>query len=222
MASASAVCHLGLLHMWPLQLWLKSWVPWTAWTLGRFSIAVTCGCIEALALCEQAAILLLWADSRLLSIRATHIPGLLNRGADMLSRRRIPQGEWRLHPESVQMIWNLYGKAKVDLFATSENAHCPLFFSLSHSPLKGDALTAHWPAARLYAFPPIKISSVILIAPNWPNQPWFPDLTELLIAPPWPIPIRRDMLSQADGSVWHPNPELWSLHVWLLQGCQRS
>ncbi len=49
MASASAVCHLGLLHMRPLQLWLKSRVPWTAWTWGRLSIAVTCGCIEALA-----------------------------------------------------------------------------------------------------------------------------------------------------------------------------
>ncbi len=70
-------------------------------------------------------------------------------------------------------------REEVDLFATSENAHCPLFFSLSHSPLEGDALTAHWPAARLYAFPPIKIlplvlckireerASVILIAPNW-------------------------------------------------------
>ncbi len=323
MASASAVCHLGLLHMRPLQLWLKTRVPWTAWTSGRLSIAVTRGCIEALApwrnpnffsrgvplglvtsrvvvttdastlgwgavcegmpasgqwsepqirwhinrleleavflalkefqaqlerqhvlirtdntsvvayinrqggvrskaLCKQAAMLLLWADSRLLSIRATHIPGLLNRGADMLSRRRIPQGEWRLHPESVRMIWNLYGEAEVDLFATSENAHCPSFFSLSHSPLEGDALTARWPTARLYAFPPIKIlplvlckireerASVILIAPNWPNQPWFPDLTELLIAPPWPIPVRKDMLSQVDGSVWHPNPELWN------------
>ncbi len=40
--------------------------------------------------------------------------------------------------------------------------------------------------------------------------------------PPWPIPVRRDMLSQVDGSVWHPNPELWNLHVWLLQGCQGS
>ncbi len=49
MASASAVCHLGLLHMQPLQLWLKTRVPWTAWTSGRLSIAVTRGCIEALA-----------------------------------------------------------------------------------------------------------------------------------------------------------------------------
>ncbi len=64
-------------------------------------------------------------------------------------------------------------------------------------------------------------ASVILIAPNWPNQPWFPDLTELLGAPPWPIPVRKDMLSQVDGSVWYPNPELWSLHVWPLQGYQR-
>ncbi len=64
-------------------------------------------------------------------------------------------------------------------------------------------------------------ASVILIAPNWPNQPWFPDLTKLLGAPPWPIPVRKDMLSQVDGSVWYPNPELWSLHVWPLQGYQR-
>ncbi len=52
MSSASAVCHLGLSHMRPLQLWLKSrvpWTAWTAWTSGRLSIAVTCGCIEALA-----------------------------------------------------------------------------------------------------------------------------------------------------------------------------
>ncbi len=48
MASASAVCHLGLLHMRPLQLWLKSRVPWTAWTSGRLRIAVSRGCIEAL------------------------------------------------------------------------------------------------------------------------------------------------------------------------------
>ncbi len=63
---------------------------------------------------------------------------------------------------------------------------------------------------------------VTLIDPNWPNQPWFPDLTELLVARPWPIPIRRDLLSQVNGSVWHLNPELWSLHVWLLRGYQRS
>ncbi len=47
----------------------------------------------------------------------------------------------------------------MDLFATSENAHCPLFFSLTHSPLEGDRTG---PAARLYAFPPIKILLLML------------------------------------------------------------
>ncbi len=120
------------------------------------------GGIRSRALCNQATNLLLWADHHLLSIRAMHIPGLLNHGADMLSRKGIPQGVWRLHPESVGMIWNRYGRAEVDLFATNENAHCPLFFSLSHSPLEGDALTSHWPAARPYAFPPIKILPLVL------------------------------------------------------------
>ncbi len=183
------------------------------------------GGIRSKPLYEQAADLLLWADSFFLSIRAAHKPGLLNRGADMLSRRGITQGEWRLHPESVWMIWTRFGRAEVDLFATSENAHCPQFFSLSHSPLEGDALTSRWPAAKLYAFPPIQIlplvlckikeerASVILIAPNLPNQPWFPDLTELLVAPHRLIPVRMNLLSQ----VWHPSPELWG----LMCGCFR-
>ncbi len=38
-------------------------------------------------------------------------------------------------------------------------------------------------------------ASVILTAPNWPNQPCSPDLTELLVALPWPIPVRKDLLS---------------------------
>lgn len=38
------------------------------------------------------------------------------------------------------------------------------------------------------------------------------------LAPPWRIPLRRDLLSQVNGAIWHPSPELWSLHVWLLQG----
>ncbi len=49
MASASTVCHLGLLHMHPLQLWLKSRVPWTAWTSGHLRIAFSRDCIEAVA-----------------------------------------------------------------------------------------------------------------------------------------------------------------------------
>ncbi|XDV15095.1 hypothetical protein PO909_015235 [Leuciscus waleckii] len=53
-------------------------------------------------------------------------------------------------------------------------------------------------------------------APFWTNQVWFPVLMQLTSTAPWPIPVRRDLLSQANGSIWHPRPELWSLHVWAI------
>lgn len=49
MAAASSVCHLGLLHMRPLQLWLKARVPPSAWYSGHKRIMVTHECVRALA-----------------------------------------------------------------------------------------------------------------------------------------------------------------------------
>ncbi len=28
----------------------------------------------------------------------------------------------------------------------------------------------------------------------------------------------RDLLSQANGTIWHPRPELWALYIWPLNG----
>ncbi|KAI2646292.1 ORF V: Enzymatic polyprotein [Labeo rohita] len=49
--------------------------------------------------------LLEWAQLNLASLRAVHVPGRLNQGADMLSRNNVPSGEWTLHPQTVQKIW---------------------------------------------------------------------------------------------------------------------
>ncbi|KAI2664097.1 Gag-Pol polyprotein [Labeo rohita] len=49
--------------------------------------------------------LLEWAQLNLCSLRATHVPGRVNQGADMLSRSNVPSGEWTLHPQAVQKIW---------------------------------------------------------------------------------------------------------------------
>lgn len=48
------------------------------------------------------------------------------------------------------------------------------------------------------------------------TQPWFPDLLELLTGSPWTVQLRKDLLSQARGSIWHPNLEQRHLHVWPL------
>lgn len=39
-----------------------------------------------------------------------------------------------------------------------------------------------------------------------------------LSAAPWPIQLSRDLLFQAGGTIWHPQPDLWSLHLWPLNG----
>ncbi len=50
--------------------------------------------------------LLLWSRKHLRSLHAIHIPGLLNRTADELSRAALP-GEWSLHPQTVLLICNI-------------------------------------------------------------------------------------------------------------------
>ncbi len=162
---------------------------------------------------------------------AVYVPGVLNLAADFLSRQKLKPGEWMLNRQTVSQIWDLFGKAEVDLFASQESSQCPLWFSLSFPTTLGiDAFAHPWLNVSLYAFPPIKLipavlcrvkvssARLLLIAPFWPSQTWFSELTPLLYRPPWEIPIRRDLLSQLQGKIWHPQPELWKLWVWPIQG----
>ncbi|XP_016333453.1 uncharacterized protein LOC107681650 [Sinocyclocheilus anshuiensis] len=183
------------------------------------------GGLSSPRLFRMAKSLLEWAHCHLRSLKAAHIPGKLIQGADMLSRSNVPSGEWMLHPQTVQRIWEIFGKAEVDLFASEDNSHCPIYFSKER-----DALAHDWPSLLLYAFPPIalipqvirqireKRHKVLLVAPLWRNQLWFSEMSQLLTAAPWPIPLRRDLLSQANMTIWHPQPKLWALHLWPLDG----
>ncbi|XP_066524828.1 uncharacterized protein [Hoplias malabaricus] len=189
------------------------------------------GGTRSLPLLKLSQTLLLWSSLHLLSLRATHIPGHLNLGADLLSRGGPSAREWRISPLVAMQIWDRFGRANVDLFASRENAHCPLFFSLTdHSaPLGVDALAHPWPNTLLYAFPPVALIlptlervcqgnlSLILVAPCWPSKPWYAEIISLLAGDPWPLPFHKNLLSQAGGEIVHPRPELWCLHAYPLK-----
>ncbi len=97
--------------------------------------------------------LLLWSQDKFLSLRAVHVPGVLNLAADFLSRQKLKPGEWMLNRQTVSQIWDLFGKAEVDLFASQESSQCPLWFSLSFPTTLGiDAFAHPWPNVSLYAF----------------------------------------------------------------------
>ncbi len=131
----------------------------------------------------------------------------------------------------IRLIWSRFGEAQMDLFASPESSHYQLYFSLTDGLLGTDALAHSWHRAlRKYAFPPVSLlaqtlcklredeEQVLLVAPHWPTRTWFPELISLATAPSWCIPLRKDLLSQGLGTIWHPRPDLWDLHVWGLDG----
>ncbi len=65
--------------------------------------------------------LLLWSQDKFLSLRAVHVLGVLNLAADFLSRQKLEPGEWMLNRQTVSQIWDLFGKAEVDLFASNKS-----------------------------------------------------------------------------------------------------
>ncbi len=112
-----------------------------------------CGCvvyqpgggIRSRRMSQLARHLLLWSHTRLKSLRAVHIPGVLNRAADALSRQLTFPGEWRLHPETIRLIWSRFGEAQVDLFASRESSHCQWFSPWPRAP----SARTHWHTAGL-------------------------------------------------------------------------
>lgn len=151
---------------------------------------------------KEAKCLGLWAESHLLSLRAEHISATDNVKAHWLSRIRVEQAEWTLHPSQFQDLTRLFGVPKVDLFATRGNRQIHQFFARYATPeVEGvDTLCCPWPAGLLYAFPPFphiqrviwrlleERAELLLLAPYWPRCLWFADLMSLSVAPPWQIP----------------------------------
>ncbi|KAI2647034.1 NLR family CARD domain-containing protein 3 [Labeo rohita] len=65
------------------------------------------GGLRSRPLYKLAHHILVWSQDKLFSLRAVHIPGHLNVGADVLSRQGPRPGEWMLHPEVfIQLPWD--------------------------------------------------------------------------------------------------------------------
>ncbi|KAI5090783.1 hypothetical protein C0J45_19644 [Silurus meridionalis] len=56
--------------------------------------------------------ILLWAQGKLLSLRAAYIPGWLNEAANTLSSQGLRPQKLSLHPHVVEQIWERFGKPK--------------------------------------------------------------------------------------------------------------
>ena len=174
--------------------------------------------------------ILRWAEDLSVVISPQFIMGEHNVLADAISRpNQILGSEWTLK----QVFRDLCRRwpVSIDLFATSQNHRCSIYFSpyYNHNALGTDALLQNWNGWQAYAFPPwslilavlkkLRLSSGVLltiIAPFWPQRPWFPDLLDLVVDGPVALPQSRDLLRQPHFHRSHLGVSRLCLHAWRL------
>ncbi|MCJ8749920.1 hypothetical protein PDJAM_G00193080 [Pangasius djambal] len=155
--------HINCLEMLAVFLALKHFLPDLR---GRHVLVCTDNTAVAYYINHQGGLrsrplyrlalqVLVWSQGKLLSLKAAYIPGRLNMGADTLSRQGPMPREWRLHPEVVEQIWRVFGRAQSSL---DEETVCPeveTFHFLVRRPPARPCSLPSWYSAGVLAGPPL-------------------------------------------------------------------
>ena len=189
------------------------------------------------ALNAVAQRVLRWVEQLNIVLMPQFVPGRNNVVANALSRpNQVIGSEWMLHQEVFNWLRERW-PVTIDLFASSLSHRCSVYFAPLSDPMAAgtDAMIQSWDSLQAYAFPPFAMISqvlakvrasqsleLMLIAPFWPQRPWFPELLELLILPPLPLPSRWDLLRQPHTRRFHQNLSMLRLHAWRLRRFARA
>ena len=109
----------------------------------------------------------------------------------------------------------------IDLFATSQNHSCSIYFSPyhDHNALGTDTLSKLEWSLIPAVLKKLRLASGVLltiIAPYWPQWPWFPDLLDLVVDGLVALPQSWDLLRQPHFHRFHLGVSRLCLHVWRL------
>lgn len=172
----------------------------------------------------------LWCLERNITLHATHLAGVQNNTADEESRVMKDRTDWKLCPQVFSKINQLTGPLQVDLFASRLTNQLRDYVSWRPDPtaIATDAFTLDWTQFRGYANPPWNLvgrvlaqvreqkAQLVLVAPVWKSQVWYPTLLEMLIREPLLIPNLPHLI-QPTHRVNQPdiNP---TLAVWVISG----
>ena len=130
--------------------------------------------------------ILRWTESLSIRLAPQFLPGSDNVLADALSRpHQLPHTEWSLNMTvflSLRKLWPV----QIDLFATSANHRCSIYFSPFRDPRSAgtDAFLQSWDGLQAYAFPPVAViprvlaklraskgTELTLVTPHWAPAP---------------------------------------------------
>ena len=158
-----------------------------------------------------------WCENRQLLIFASYINTKDNFVADALSRIEVDSYDFMLGQKYFYKICNKLEQPEIDLFSTWQTKQCKRFVSWFPNPGAEwiDAFTRPWPSS-FYAFPPFKLVTKVLkkirdegcrgivVAPDWPNQPWYPVYQQLIVSRVVYIKPTHDLLFCPYSNRNHP------------------
>ena len=142
-----------------------------------------------------------------IELSAVHISGILNKEADFLSRvinkplsqnkypKMNPYLEWSTGNTTMEIIDKLGLKFNIDLFASFHNYKHNIFCTFKKDPKSSftNAFTMDWSKFKPFVAPPFnciqrilnhillcRAENIIMIAPDWKSQIWYPQLIRML------------------------------------------
>ena len=172
-----------------------------------------------------------WCMERSITLVADHIPGRENTVADTESRVSRDHWDWKLNPELFKVIEQRFGPLEINLFASRISTQLPRFYSWRPDPEAQvtDAFKQLWKGNN-YANPPWAIiprvlsqvrrqcTSLVLIAPVWKPQVWYPVLLALLVDYPYLLPARESTILQMHTTPLPIKGHEVQLAVWPISG----
>ena len=133
--------------------------------------------------------------------------------------------DWKLNPTIFRKISRLWGPLEVDLFASRLSTQCQRYFSWRPDPSTEatDAFLQTWTHMRGYANPPWNLvgrtlsqvqtqqANIVLVAPVWKSQPWYPTLLLMLVDYPRLITSNHQVMLNQDPSMMLPQLAAWRI-----------
>jgi predicted lactoylglutathione lyase len=240
-SESEAIEHINILELKAVWLALLAF----ASSLRNVHLAVKCdnstavayinnlGGIKSEKLNDLSKQIWLWCYERNIFLSAFHIAGKENIQADYLSRISKNGTEWSLNKE---VFWSLSDTfdLQVDLFASSVNKKLEKYVSWGPDmeALANNAFSFDWSTLdyNIYAFPPFSLidrilekiskeklkNGMLLIAPYWPTQAWFPSLLRLAKCPPLRLPVMKTLVQSSIDNSPHPLWQKLHLNAWWI------
>ena len=169
-----------------------------------------------------------WCLQRNILITAEHLPGVSIVLADRESRTFIDSSDWKLQPEIIQYFLK---DREIDLFATRLTNQLKSYVSWRPDPhaVATGAFSIDWSQMKGYAFPPFNLiprtlmkvindnANIVLVAPVWQTQHWWPLLLQLTVQLPVLLPASPTLLQDpSNPKVIHPMYPRLRLAVWTV------